>query len=78
MLWLGQPQINATWVPASAIPPAAIEAYENGVSAESVAIEDKALYGQQSRMIIVSRPSTEVQKPTTKRSKTERPHFDVE
>lgn len=59
------------WVPASAIPPGAIKAYENGVSAESVVIEDKASY----LFSIVCRPSTELQKPTTKRSKNKRPHL---
>ena len=72
VLWLGQPQIKATWVAASMLPPIAIEEFENGVAAEAVAVRDQS-YGQQSSMVRVSKQP--ITGPQQKRSKTERPTF---
>lgn len=57
MLWLGQTESSSTWVPAEALPPAAIATFEKGLSSDVVE-HCQVAYGEH-RNTLVTNPEIE-------------------
>jgi len=68
VLWLGQPQCNATWEPCSSLPPELIEDYETGIAREA-AVETKFAYGHVVNTVTISKTEAHGEK----RKRQERP-----
>ena len=74
VLWLGRPEIQATWKPAKSLPEGLVREFEAGVEAE-VTIDKHAIYGHISGTLNVSHCSED----RRKKVKLERPcHADSE
>lgn len=69
VLWLGCPEINATWEPEKSLPERLVKEFEAGVAAEAT-VDKQAIYGHTSGILTVSHLSEERSK---KRMKMERP-----
>lgn len=53
VLWLGRPEINATWEPAKSLPDGLVQEFEAGVLAEAT-VDKQAIFGHTSGTLTVS------------------------
>ena len=66
-MWLGQPELKATWVNSSSLPPSIVEKYENQEAVEVIAVTNSQ-YGQVSSTLSVD-DCKKSSKPSKKRKK---------
>ncbi len=70
VLWLGKPNVQVSWVPASSVPPRAISEFEKGLGCEAIT-EQTNQYGHETSIIFVKDKRNDA--PPAKKSRTERP-----
>ena len=74
VLWLGQPEPQASWITSTSLPPSLVDEYESGIAAEAnTEIEDS--YGQFTNTICVVKRNEGV--PYVKKPRKDRPVLSV-
>lgn len=71
MVWLGKPTIQVSWVPASSVPPQAINEFEKGLGCESIT-KQSSQYGHETNMILVKDMCSDAPPAKKSRSTAER------
>ena len=73
MLWLGKPDLQVTWEPASSLPVAVIEEFEKGLIPQAVQSSSNS-YGHGTTTIVVEENTSEPQ--PSKKARTDHPFVE--
>jgi hypothetical protein len=69
VLWLGLPEVNATWEPACSLPQSLVDDYEAGISREAE-VHTTTTYGHSYTTVMISKKKDD---PQPKKRKGQRP-----